>query len=231
VELSGVGPVEPGEGTRAEDDLPGLGAPSPPGRLAPLFARHRRAALVTGAALAVLVGGLLHATRPRPAPPPPPPFPSQAVDFTYLGTEPPSADLPARSFRFGVEVTTRDGPAVTVTRVSQPYAGLTVSTTPRPPFRSPVGDARTIVITMRVTDCGKVPRNVGLPFLDVTLRNRRAIEDHSFILGRRYARDLSEAIQVACSNDTMSLPKTKNTPENADALPAASHYVDWANRP
>ncbi|MEU0118152.1 Tat pathway signal sequence domain protein, partial [Streptomyces bobili] len=31
----------------------------------------------------------------------------------------------------------------------------------------------------------------------VTLRNARAIQDHSFILGSRYAQDLSQALQVA----------------------------------
>jgi hypothetical protein len=61
---------------------------------------------------------------------------------------------------------------------------------------------------MRVTDCGKAPENPGLPFLDVTLRNTRAIEAHSFILGEHYARDLSDALQVACSNDSVSSAKT-----------------------
>jgi hypothetical protein len=225
VELSGIGPVEPGEGTHAGD------APSPRGRLAPLYTRHRRAVLAAGAATVVLAGGLLYVTRPRPEPPAPPPYPSQAVEFSYLGPEPPRAGLPAGSFRFGVGVTTRDGPPITVTRVSQPSAGLTLSVRPRPPFESPVDGVRTVVITLRVTDCGKVPRNAGLPFLDVTLRNRRAIQDHSFILGGRYAHDLSEAIEVACSNDRASLPKPKNTPENASALPAASHNADRANRP
>lgn len=225
MELSGIGPVEPGEGTHAGD------APSPRGRLAPLYTRHRRAALAAGTAAVALAGGLLYVTRPQPEPPAPPPYPSQAVEFTYLGPEPRPAGLPAGSFSFGIAVTTRDGPPITVTRISQPSAGLTLSARPRPPFRSPADGARTVVITLRVTDCGKVPRNAGLPFLDVTLRNRRAIEDHSFILGGRYAHDLSEAIEVACSNDLTSLPKLKNTPENASTLPAASHNVDRANRP
>jgi hypothetical protein len=60
---------------------------------------------------------------------------------------------------------------------------------------------------MHVTECGKVPRNAGLPFLDVTLRNTSAIEAHSFILGTVYARDLSHALQVACSNKFATSPK------------------------
>ncbi len=203
MELSGIGPVEPGEGTHVEDAPDGHATP-PRGRLAPLYARHRRAALAAGAVALVLAGGLLYATRPRPEPPAPPPYPSQAVEFTYLGPRTPPAGLPAGAFSFGIAVTTRDGPPVTVTRIAQPLPGLALSSRPRPPFRGPADGARTVVITLRVTDCGRVPKNAGLPFLDVTLRNKRAMEDHSFILGGGYAHDLSEAVEVACSNDTAS---------------------------
>lgn len=68
-------------------------------------------------------------------------------------------------------------------------------------------DARKIVVTMCVTECGKVPENAGPLSLDVTLRNTRAMEEHSFILGERCAQDPSSAPQVACSNDPASSPK------------------------
>ena len=103
--------------------------------------------------------------------------------------------------RLAVAASAISGTPVTVTRISQPYAGLSVTSTPHPPFGTKAGVPLKITITMRVTDCGKAPRNAGLPFLDVTLRNTRAIEDHSFILGSRYAQDLSSALQVACSNN------------------------------
>ncbi|MEI5523420.1 Tat pathway signal sequence domain protein [Streptomyces brasiliscabiei] len=215
--MSGVGPVEPGEGTRAWDapEADSAPAPKPPrGPFAPVYARHRRAVLATVAAVAVLAGGgALYATRPHPAPTTPEPtpreapYPSQAVGVSYLGPVPRSAGASLGSFGFELELRVRYGSAITVERMTQPYRGLTLRTDPRTPFRIGTKGPRKIVITMRVTECGKVPKNAGLPFLDVTLRNTRAIEAHSFILGERYAQDLSDALQVACSNDSMSSPK------------------------
>ncbi|MEV7126298.1 hypothetical protein [Streptomyces sp. NPDC093260] len=249
--MSGIGPVEPGEGTRARRTGPPEApyapcdsttpdgpytpqdphnahsahrplAPAPPFQRrypaaglrahlrAILRARpgdHPRSALLTAAALAALLtcGGLLYATReqrpPHPAPPlPAPPYPSQVVDVSYLepAATPPGA--PPGSFSFALLVSVESGPPVTVTALDQPYAGLSLTSAPRPPFRTAAGSAHKIVITMHVMECGKVPENAGLPFLDVTLRNIRAMEVQSFILGSRYAHALSEALQVACGN-------------------------------
>ena len=202
--VSGVGPVEPGEGTRAGDDDPDPGPPRSRARLALLYGRHRRTLLTATTVAALLVGGgYLYATRPQSPPPPPPsppPYPSQVVDVSYLDAEPAPPDAPPRSFRLSVVLSVQSGPPVTVTGIAQPYAGLSVISSPRPPFRTKAGSARKIDITMHVTECGKVPENAGLPFLDVTLRNTRAIEAHSYILGSRYAHDLSAALHVACGN-------------------------------
>lgn len=209
--MSGVGPVEPGEGTHARDDLetdPALPPSPPPGRLARSYTEHRRAVLATAAAVVVLAGGgYLHATRPEPPPQAAAPYPSQAVGIAYLGARAPAAGTPPTSFGFELELDVRSGPPVTVERITQPYAGLSLTSAPHPPFRTAHGDPRTIVITMRVTECGEVPENAGLPFLDVTLRNTRAMKVHSFILGERYAQDLSDALHVACGNDSLSSPK------------------------
>ncbi|MFE9646471.1 Tat pathway signal sequence domain protein [Streptomyces sp. NPDC006365] len=213
--MSGVGPVEPGEGTRAWD-MPGPDAPPPPGttpepprgRLTQTYTRHRRAVLSIAAAVALLAGaGYLYATRPEQAPPDPPPYPSQVVGIAYLGREPTPDNAPPMSFSLGVELTVESGPPVTVLRITQPYAGLSLTSVPQLPFRTRTGFPHKITITMQVTECTRVPRNAGLPFLDVTLRNTRAIQVHSFILGERYAHDLSEAVQVACSNNSASSPK------------------------
>ncbi|GAA2249448.1 hypothetical protein GCM10010415_05370 [Streptomyces atrovirens] len=197
--MSGVGPVEPGEGTRVR-----IASPAPRPRRGPLaqhFERHRRAALGVLLTTAVLAGsGYLYVTRPRPEPPPPPLHPNQVTAVAYLNPRAAEAGTDRRSFSFDVEMTVESDHPVTVVRISQPYAGLSVSSSPRTPFRTKAGSPRKITITTRVTECGKVPRNVGLPFLDVTLRNTRAIQNHSFILGSRYAQDLSRALQVACSN-------------------------------
>ena len=217
--MSGIGPVEPGEGTpQTPEDAPGTSGeagPRPPAartrldavrrRVTRFHGAHRRAVLAAATAVLLLDGGgYLYATRPH-APEPAaaaPPFPSQVVDVTYLGGHAVPPGTRPRTFAFDVLLGVESGPPVTVTRVSQPYDGLSLTSAPPTPFRIRAGSARGIVITMHVTECGKVPRNAGLPFLDVTLRNARAIQVHSYILGPRYAQDLSEALQVACSNDS-----------------------------
>ncbi|WP_267715643.1 Tat pathway signal sequence domain protein [Streptomyces sp. CoH17] len=197
--MSGIGPVEPGEDTRVREAPP----PRPRGRLARACARHRRAVLVCGAALLALAGGgYLYASRPQPSPPPPPPYPSQAIDLVYGAPATGSPQPAAGAFTFVVLLSVRSGPPVTVTRLTQPYDGLSVTTSPAAPFQTNSHSARKIIVTLRVTECEKAPRNPGLPFLDVTLRNARAIEAHSFILGTRYARDLSRALEAACGRDS-----------------------------
>ncbi len=197
--VSGIGPVEPGEDTRVQEAPP----PRPPGRLALIHGRHRRIVLAATAALAVLAGGgYLYASRPQPPSAPPPPYPSQAIDLVYVAPVTGSPVTAADGFSFTVLLSVRSGPPVTVTRLTQPYDGLSVTSSPAAPFQTKSHSARKIIVTLRVTECEKAPRNPGLPFLDVTLRNARAIEAHSFILGTRYAQDLSRTLEVACSNDS-----------------------------
>ncbi|QUW90714.1 hypothetical protein KE639_01905 [Streptomyces sp. V17-9] len=197
--VSGIGPVEPGEDTRVQEAPP----PRPRGRLALIHGRHRRIVLAATAALAVLAGGgYLYASRPQPPSAPPPPYPSQAIDLVYVAPVTGSPVTAADGFSFTVLLSVRSGPPVTVTRLTQPYDGLSVTSSPAAPFQTKSHSARKIIVTLRVTECEKAPRNPGLPFLDVTLRNARAIEAHSFILGTRYAQDLSRTLEVACSNDS-----------------------------
>lgn len=196
----GVGPVEPEGGTHARDTDP---APGLRRASLPQWSRRRRrttaGALLT---VAVLAGGTsLYLTRPRPEPPPEPSFPSQVTAFAYLDMQVRGSQETLRTFEFTIQAFMESGPPVTVLHISQPYAGLSLTSTPTVPFGVKSGSPRKITATAEVTDCGKVPRNAGLPFLDVTLRNARAKEVHSFILGARYAQDLSQALQVACSNE------------------------------
>lgn len=198
--VSGIGPVEPDGDTRPLDPPPD--APHPrSGPLARTTRRHRRTAAATLLALAVLAGGaLLHFTRPRPEPPPESRFPSQTTSFRYLYMQ--VRDTGARSpeFEFTIQALTESDAPVAVLGISQPYAGLSLTSRPATPLRVNGGGSRKIAVTVRVTECGRAPRNAGLPFLDVTLRNTRAKEAHSYILGARYARDLSTALEVACGN-------------------------------
>jgi len=205
--VSGIGPVEPGEGTRTQDTAPPAGIPRGP--LTQWYARHRRAALAAGVCTAVLAAGVsLYATRPRQPPPPAPPYPSQVTEVAYTGAADPPRSGEAGAYSFTAELTVRSGPPVTVERIAQPSAGLSLTAVPPTPFRTSAGSPHKITITVHVSDCARVPRNAGLPFLDVTLRNARAMQVHSFILGDRYAQDLSEALQVACGNNSESSPKT-----------------------
>ncbi|MCL7423818.1 Tat pathway signal sequence domain protein [Streptomyces sp. YS415] len=200
--MSGVGPVEPGEGTHVQQPSPApqftpqRDSPAPLGRL---LGEHRRAAVAAGVAAALLAGGgYLYATRPQPPPAAAPPYPSQVVDIRYLSETVSRDSAEAAAFRFDITLSVLSGPPVTVTAITQPYAGLFVTASPAPPFRTEAGSSRKVTITLRATDCGKIPGNAGLPFLDVTLRNTRAIQTHSFILGSRYALDLSHALRAAC---------------------------------
>ncbi|MET8895410.1 Tat pathway signal sequence domain protein [Streptomyces albogriseolus] len=200
VVMSGVGPVEPDGDTRPLD--PPSVAPhvrsGPPARRS---RRHRRTTAATLLAVAVLAGGaLLYLTRPRPEPAPEPRFPSQTTSFRYLYMQVRDAGTTSAEFEFTMQAFTESDAPVTVLGISQPYAGLSLTSRPATPLRVNGGGSRKIAVTVQVTECGKVPRNAGLPFLDVTLRNTRAKEAHSYILGARYARDLSTALEVACSN-------------------------------
>ncbi|TQK43824.1 hypothetical protein FBY35_5300 [Streptomyces sp. SLBN-118] len=221
--MSGVGPVEPGDGTYAPD---GASAPSPlrlaHGRAADFAARHRPA-VVGGALAGILAAGAsyLYMSRPTPPPPPPTPWPSQAVVLAYgAPARPVTAD---DSFDFTVTVSTASGPPVTVERITQTSAGLWVSSKPATPFTVSTGKPRKVLVTVHVSECRTVARNAGLPFLDVTLRNARAMQEHSYILGDRYARDLARAVGSACPQDQMSGLKPTNGP-------ARSQHADKTNR-
>ncbi|MET3987028.1 hypothetical protein ABIC27_004925 [Streptomyces sp. PvR034] len=217
--MSGIGPVEPGEGTagREPDDLtdgrdgglPEGASPAPAsaprallGRARDRYARHRPAV----AALALLValglgGGYLYAVRPRPpapVPAPPPAAPSQTLELTYGEPEPPETTPTGTALRFTVRARTSAGPPVTIERIGQPSRALTVTVRPPSPVIVAAGEVREVVVEIHVADCVHVARNAGLPFLEVTLSNGFQKEDHSYILGDRYARDLSSALTRAC---------------------------------
>ncbi|MFE6164844.1 Tat pathway signal sequence domain protein [Streptomyces sp. NPDC056486] len=208
--MNAIGPIEPGDNTyeaeadaNAADQVVGR-APRP----RPLLTRHRRTALALATAAAVGATGLtLYLTRPRPPAPPPPLYPSQTVSVAYRGemTHPKAGD---RTFSFTVSVSQDSGPPVSVRRIAQPTTALSVAVTPLTPFTVKTGSPRTARITMHIRECGNVQRNAGLPFLIVTLRNVRAMQIQSFILGSAYAKDLSEALTAACPPNTDVMSET-----------------------
>ncbi|MGW1881882.1 hypothetical protein [Streptomyces sp. NPDC001970] len=114
------------------------------------------------------------------------------------GRAAPAPDRPEGALRFSVRITVGAGTPVTVENIRQPSAALRLTTDPNPPFTVKSGSARSVDIVLNVDDCGKAPRNAGMAFLDVTLRNARAKQDQSFILGDRYARDLGRTVTDYC---------------------------------
>lgn len=199
----GIGPVEPGEGTEAhEGPRPAPRTPPAVRRVRAVYEGHRRAFLALGALTCVsaVIGGgaALYAARPRPAPYTPP-APSQVFSLSYVA---PADRAPSgTAFAFTVRVRAAAGPPVTLERLEQPSRALTLEVEPPLPATLAPGEARDLAVRIRVTDCVHVARNSGLPFLEVTLSNGFEKEDHSYIPGDRYARDLSSALTRACPED------------------------------
>ncbi|GGV50920.1 hypothetical protein GCM10010277_45970 [Streptomyces longisporoflavus] len=206
--VNAIGPVEPGDNTYETRSEPADEIAAVPVRTSTLFIRHRRTALALATTVIVGAAGLsLYLTRPRPPEPPPPLYPSQTVSVAYRGemTHPRAGD---RTFSFTVSLRQDSGPPVSVRRIAQPTTALSVTAAPDTPFTVKTGSPRTARITMHIRECGKVQRNAGLPFLVVTLRNTRAMQIQSFILGSEYAKDLSGALTAACPPNTDVMSKT-----------------------
>ncbi len=209
--MNAIGPVEPGQDTydrepearRQGELLRRLGR-----RLRESAPRTRRLVLAAVAVCAVAAALLVRLAQPPPPPAPPPPWPSRSVSVTYAGamSRTVSGD---RHLTFSVTLANRPPdatpvPPVTVLRITQPSPALSVTASPALPFTVKSGTHRRVVITMNIRECAKAPRNDGLPFLEVTLRNTRAKQDLSFILGSAYAADLSTAITAACPQPAVS---------------------------
>ncbi|MFG2808417.1 hypothetical protein [Streptomyces massasporeus] len=209
--MSGIGPVEPANSTGAEHswDVIGTDAPRPGDRLAGRWSGlppGRRRAVVAAAVIVVATASVLalpQALAPDRQPPPydpvpaPTPWPATVTAWHYLGRAEPF-NSPGKTGRFRFAVTVERGPAVTLRVTGTSYPGLTARAVPGPAFTVPTGTPRAITVEITVSDCSALPPEVDHPFLDVTLRNTRAIQRHSFIFGRAYARDLSDLFRTAC---------------------------------
>ncbi|MFF5702609.1 Tat pathway signal sequence domain protein [Streptomyces sp. NPDC012794] len=203
---AGIGPVEPGEGTQ-DGHVPRTGPRTPRAAawIRSRYARHRRAVLAAAAAAVLAAGAArLYAARPDPPRPQAPPAPSQALSLTY--GEPMEPPPPGYAFAFTVRVRTGWGPTISVERIGQPSEALSVAIRPPLPAAVGAGEERELLLLIRVKDCVHVARNSGLPFLEVTLSNGFQKEDHSYIPGDRYARDLSVALTRACPVDRDTAP-------------------------
>ncbi|MFC8429781.1 hypothetical protein [Streptomyces sp. NPDC057253] len=210
--MSGIGPVEPVGSAETGESQDVIGADRPRltdrwsawwGGLPP---RARKA--LTGTAAALLAAAVLTVLLPRaltedPRPEPPPtlvPWPANVTSWRYLGPaglpEPTGAHPTSGRFRFAVDVA--HGPPVTLRVTGAAFPGLTAHAVPEA-FTVHAGTTHRVTVEIAVSDCSGLPRNADLPFLDVTLRNTRAIQHHSFIFGRAYSRDLFRLLAGACA--------------------------------
>ncbi|GAA1365237.1 hypothetical protein ACFPK5_31500 [Streptomyces beijiangensis] len=199
--MTGTGPVEESTYDTPTRPTEVITSGPPPRRPRPLL----RAALAVGTAALALTTALSHTShtppdpqpQPQPQPRPLPPRPTGVTSLTYAGTTG-TPDLRSHSFTFRIRATLTQGPPTTLEQLSQPYDELTM--TLRPPAPVVLHSGMTQSITLRITArrCTGLPIGVELPFLNVTLRNTRAIENPSYILGAAYAADLTKSLRAVC---------------------------------
>jgi hypothetical protein len=203
--MSGIGPIEPGEGTGAGPGAAQIhdiisGAAPPPSD------RRRRAALALTAAAALgALAGYAFATRPGPSAPAPDLWPAQITRFSYAGPAE-AADRDLGTFTFWFLITVAPGPPVTVQKIAQPYPGLITTVEPATPFTVHGGTTRRVSVHIYIRNCATLPLNAGISFIDVTLRNTRAIQTQSFIFDGRYPRELFESIRIICPRSVTKSP-------------------------
>ncbi|MFD8482494.1 hypothetical protein [Kitasatospora sp. NPDC059673] len=200
-----LSPVEPGEGTWTQ---PRMSVEKPP-RLLSLRQKSLVVGLLLALALALTVRHAMDRSTAEANSPPPPalPFPSQATRFEYGGPLPAWQD----SFALSLRVHNTSAGPVDVLGVSQGYRGLSVVVSGWLPQTVPPGQTVSLRVGLRVTDCSAAPADAGMPFLDVTLRNARAMETVSEIPGDAYARDLSAALHATCDAPDNRTPTTSPT--------------------
>ncbi|MER5641643.1 hypothetical protein ABT095_32465 [Kitasatospora sp. NPDC002227] len=141
--------------------------------------------------------------RPAQAANSPPPYPSSVAAFGYLGAQR-DAVPGGHDFALKVRATALGEPPYELVSVRQDYAGVTtaVGGTALPRQVTTAAPVEfTVVYT--VTDCAAAPRDAGMPFLDVTLRNTRGLQTLSQILGPTYARDLSRNLHITCPDSAI----------------------------
>ncbi|MET7731835.1 hypothetical protein ABZT02_10730 [Streptomyces sp. NPDC005402] len=215
--MTGIGPVEPVDSPDSGESYDVIGTDGP--RLADRWSarwrsmppRARRATLTTTAiallAAAVLVPRTLFEDHHPEPDHTPVPWPANVTAWRYLGPaglpETPGTHPTSGRFRFAVDV--HGGPPVTLQVTGAAFTGLTAHALPET-FTVHPGTTHRVTVQITVSDCSGLPLNADLPFLDVTLRNARAIQHHSFIFGRAYSHDLFQLLRGACGTTPAPQP-------------------------
>ncbi|NGN64708.1 hypothetical protein G5C51_12450 [Streptomyces sp. A7024] len=164
--------------------------------------RTRRSVIIT-AGLLLLAGLTGYGLATRPATPVPTvpteslmPYPLQSTELHYVEIDGPISGQKV----FHVRLTAESSTGAALTHVTQGYDGLHLKAGPPLPIKLPPGQKVKFTVTFEVEQCAGVPLNASMAFLDVTLRNTRAIQVYSAILGDRYATDLSAALRALCEH-------------------------------
>jgi hypothetical protein len=214
--MSGIGPVEPVD-SRAENgsyEVVGRDPVGFEGRWGALRPGLRRALLAGATALAAAGIGLaavLTAPGDEAGAADRTPFPANVTAWRYLGL------TAGGGFRFAVDVSA--GPPVVLEVTAAEFAGLDARAIPEPRFTVPAGRSREVTVEISVSDCSAVQPNLDFPFLDVTLRNTRAMQRHSYIFGAKLSQDLSALVHRACDQQgprTIPRPSGSAGSQNAD---------------
>ncbi|MFF0726543.1 hypothetical protein [Streptomyces sp. NPDC004134] len=194
---------EPDSGPPAEVLGGGSAGPRLGERWTALPPRSRRLA-AAGAGLAVLaaVGVYALATRPEPEPPAPVPYPIQSTHFSFLGIETPKAGDSV----FDAQLMATSDSGASLEKITQGYSGLKLSVRPALPLDLAQGQPTRVTVRFEVVRCAGLPLDASLPSLRVTLRNTRAIQDYSSILGGTYAAELSRALRTICEPAPRAAP-------------------------
>ncbi|MET7573141.1 hypothetical protein ABZT04_32310 [Streptomyces sp. NPDC005492] len=198
--MSGIGPVESVDSPEADGSYEVIGGDQPrlTDRWHTLSPRARRAALAAGTAAAVAAGAVLLPTAHRHgAPAPVVPWPANVTAWRYTGLAQ-TTDSPTTTGFFRFAVTVDSGPSVAIRVTGAAFDGLDAQAVPEPSFTVRPGVTHRVTVQISVSDCSGLPLNADLAFLDVTLRNTRAIQRHSFIFGSAYSKDLSRLLHRAC---------------------------------
>lgn len=172
-------------------------------RWAALPARFRqRTAAGAGLAVLAVLGAYALATRPEPEPPAAVPYPIHSTHFSFLGIETPKLG----DNTFDVQLTATSETGASLEKITQGYGGLRLSVHPALPLRLPGGQPTRVTVRFEVVRCAGLPVDASLPSLRVTLRNTRAIQDYSSILGGTYAAELSRALRTICEPAPAAAP-------------------------
>ncbi|MET7684927.1 hypothetical protein [Streptomyces sp. NPDC005423] len=221
--MSGIGPVEPADSAETDASYEIIGGDSPrlSDRWDTLPARVRGAALAVGVIAVAAAGVVLLSPSHAPvhaAPPAPVPWPANVTEWRYVGLAQ-TTDSPRASGFFRFAVTVQSGPPVTLRVTGADFRGLTAQVTPEHSFTVHAGTTRRVTVQISVFGCAELPLRADVPFLDVTLRNTRAIQHHSFLFGTGYSEDLFELLHGACGT---SMARPGPRPSGS----AASQNVD-----